>query len=275
MVTRLDRNVRRSYVDGRFGQIHLRQAGKESRHPPLLCLHLTPLSGLVYGSLLQEMGRDRLTLAPDNPGYGLSDPPPASPAMADLSGAMTDLMDELGLAEVDLIGYHTGSFIAVDLALALPRRVRKLVMISAPLFSDAEVSAFREKFARPLTLSQDGSHVAERWRSFLYWSMTGRPVEHVAAIFPDALRNPEISNWAYEAVFAYDLKAALGSLTQPVLVLNPEDDLHEQTRRAAGLIPNGTMLDLPGWNHGFLDLETAKVGRLLRDFLDDPEQDGA
>lgn len=53
-----------------------------------------------------------------------------------------------------------------------------------------------------------------------------------------------------------------------MLVINPGDDLAEQTRRAAPLIANGGIIERPGWGHGFLDLHTAEAVDLVREFLD-------
>ena len=60
----------------------------------------------------------------------------------------------------------------------------------------------------------------------------------------------------------------LPKLSLPILVLNPEDDLYDYTRRAAPLLQDGRVHDLPGWSHGFLDIHTAEVAELLRAFLD-------
>jgi hypothetical protein len=55
---------------------------------------------------------------------------------------------------------------------------------------------------------------------------------------------------------------------QPILILNPGDDLDVQTRRAQGLASNSRILELPGWGHGFLDAHTEEAATLARAFLD-------
>jgi pimeloyl-ACP methyl ester carboxylesterase len=59
----------------------------------------------------------------------------------------------------------------------------------------------------------------------------------------------------------------LARVKQPVLVLNPEDDLHAQTLRADGLMKNGRIHELPGWGHGFLDLFPTQAAALVRGHL--------
>ena len=87
-------------------------------------------------------------------------------------------------------------------------------------------------------------------------------------LFLDGLRNPDWSAWGHNAAFNYDIATALQESAHPILVLNPEDDLWPYTPRVAPLLKNGRVHDLTGWTHGFLDAETAKVGIILRNFLD-------
>ena len=52
--------IKRSYADGRFGQIHYRVAGAHGTQSPLLMLHPSPLSGYVFENLMTEMGREKI-----------------------------------------------------------------------------------------------------------------------------------------------------------------------------------------------------------------------
>lgn len=265
--------VKKRYVDGRFGQIHIRMAQPEPNAEaiPLLCFHMSPNSSRIYQTFLGAMGADRLTIAPDTPGFGESDPPSSQPSIEDYAAAMTDVMDAFELEQVDVMGYHTGSETCVALALLEPARVRKLVLTSAPIFSDEELQGFRDHYSKP-ELSEDGSHVAEKWRAYLHWAGPGWTKDHVAVQFADALRRPDISWWGHNAAFDFPMREKLAQVTQPVLVLNPNDDLVEQSRRADGLMQNGRIHELPDWGHGFLDIHTAEACALIRSFLDDEDR---
>jgi hypothetical protein len=54
-------------------------------------------------------------------------------------------------------------------------------------------------------------------------------------------------------------------------VLNPGDDLHTETRRVLLHLRNGCLIDLPRWNHGFLDSDTDAAARLFESFFDAPD----
>ena len=259
--------VRRGYEKGRFGQLHYRIAKPASASaPPLMCLHSSPNSGRIYEAFLGAMGADRVAVAADTPGFGDSDPPPDAPGIADYAAAMGDLIDAMGFETVDVIGYHTGAMTSVELALQRPEQVRRVIMVSAPVYTEEERQEARDRFG-PETLTRDGSHLAKKWAAHVYWAMPGWTLDHVATQFPDALRRPAISWWGHYAAFAYPLSAKLPQVRQPLLVLNPEDDLHEKTLRAKGLIANGEFRELPGWGHGFLDIRTEEAASIVRDFL--------
>ena len=83
--------TRRAYAPSDRGLIHYRYAGPESGRSPLMLLHPFPSSSEVYDSFMLEMGRDRTVIAPDLPGYGMSDAPDAAPSIADYASAMLAL----------------------------------------------------------------------------------------------------------------------------------------------------------------------------------------
>ena len=94
--------IERQYVDSRFGQSHLYRAGplEERGHPPLMCFHMSPWGAVYYEPLLGEMGKDRLALAVDTPGFGNSDAPPSKPSIGDFAAAMGDVVDALKAASL-------------------------------------------------------------------------------------------------------------------------------------------------------------------------------
>ena len=265
--------VQRAYLSCRFGQLHVRvaQPAGGGGRVPLMCFHSSPNSGRLYDTFLATMGDDRLALAPDTPGFGYSDPPPDIPSIDDYAAAMSDIIDALQLYRVDLMGYHTGSETSIALALLLPRKVRRLILVSAPIFTAEELVAHRDHYGK-WALTLDGSHVSEKWRGHLRWAGPGVSKELVAVQFSDPMRRPDISWWGHNAAFDYPVAERLQLVTQPILVLNPEDDLHEQSLRAGNIIQNGVIKELPDWGHGFLEIHTAEAAKIVRDFLDGEPQ---
>ncbi|MEN3746564.1 alpha/beta fold hydrolase [Sphingomonas sp. HF-S3] len=261
--------VRRHYVDGPFGQLHLRIAGEATAKPALICFHMSPMTGRIYTGFMAQMGEDRLVVAVDTPGFGMSDTPDSPPEIADYARAMMAAIDALGIAgPVDLIGYHTGSMIACDVARARPGQVRRLVLVSTPIFTDEERTAMRTLYA-PETPKEDGSHILKRWNGWLRHNRpSGLPLEAIADMFPDALLGRGRGWWGHRAAFNHLPDMGLPQVRQPILVINNDDDLTEYTRRAAPLLVNGRIVETPQWTHGFLDAATDEACLLVRSFLD-------
>jgi pimeloyl-ACP methyl ester carboxylesterase len=261
--------VRKAYADGPFGQIHYRYAGdRESGAVPLMCLHASPLSGIVYEQWLAEMGKDRFSVAPDTPGYGGSDTPNEPPLIEDLADAMIGFMDSVGLDTVDVMGYHTGSLISADLAERYPSRIRKVVMISAPIFDQAIIDEYSARIYDPPpefadVLASTAQSLREDGRG-MFRDMTDERYEDVSI---ERLRHFRTGNWGFRAAFAYDLTEALPEIEQPILILNPEDDLWTLTPKAEPFLKNGRIHDLPGWTHGHLDMHTEEMAAIVRGFL--------
>ncbi len=260
--------VRRAYAPGSHGQIHYRQAGADETRSPLLMLHPFPGSGYLFDNFMTEMGRDRTVIAPDFPGFGMSDAPREAPGITGYAAAILELETVLGIGVFDVMGYHAGGVVAVELARELPQGVRKVITISAPVFSAEEREKFNARFSVH-TPDERAQAMDKGWQIFKsqFWVMGPDPLR-TWNIYLDGQKNPEVSSWGLRAVINYDLAAVLPTITQPILVLNPNDDLAPYTPRAVPLLKRGHVHDLPQWTHGMLDAETAAIARLVRAFLD-------
>ena len=263
--------VRRTFVDARFGQVHLRRAGPvevDPPRPPLLCFHQSPNAGSNFTLYLGEMGRDRLVVAPDTPGFGESDAPAAAPEIVDYAGAMGDVIDALGLpGPIDLLGYHTGVLIAAELALLRPEQIRRLVLIGIPVFDAAERAAF-EKTPWPVPFKEDGSSLVEEWNRLLHWRGPGVELHTLRRFFTEKQRAGERGWWGARAVFRHDTRALLPRVTQPILAVRPRDDLWDTMPRAKALIDPVEWIDLPGYGHGMFDVIPGELAAMTRHFLD-------
>jgi pimeloyl-ACP methyl ester carboxylesterase len=262
--------LRRAYFECRYGQLHVHNAfpggGGFDEGTPLLCLHQSPMSGRVFGPLMQRLGRLRSVYAPDTPGFGQSDAPPERPRIVDYAAAMIDFIDSMRLRAVDLLGYHTGSVIATEVAIARPQVVRRLVLIAIPVLTAEERAAFARS-PWPVPIAEDGSHLLQEWQRSLYWRGPGVTVDQLARGFAEKLHNGPNAWWGASAVMQYAAVERLPMISQPVLVLRPHDDLWDATARARGLLRNARFVDLPDYGHGLLEVAPEAVEDAIGDFL--------
>jgi pimeloyl-ACP methyl ester carboxylesterase len=241
-------------------------------------LHHSPQSGRVFTALLDQLGRDRHVYAPDTPGFGESDPPPQFPEVADYAAAMGDLLDELGHVPVDLLGYHTGASIAVELALTRPQQIRRLVLIGIPVFTEKEAREFMAQ-PWPMPLTHDTEYVASEWARSVKWAGAGSSLALIARGFVDKMKAGERGFWGGRAVVRYPMAERLRALIHPVVAIGPRDDLWDVSPRCAPLLANGRFERWPDHGFGVFDLATERVVIALRRHLDGeteltPSRDG-
>ncbi len=261
--------MRKTYVDGRFGQIHVRMAGDAaSPKRPLVCFHLSPVSGVIYDKWIDNIGQDRLALAPDTPGYGMSDAPPSPPAIADYAAAMGDLVDALHITEFDVMGYHTGSKIAVEIARQRPTQVKHLVLMSTPIYTPDDLKMQRVVNSIP-SEDENGQFLVEAWKLLTLFQDKRASLQDTMKQFPDHLRGGDKRGWGHHAAFNYTYPETIIDVTAPILVFNPDDDLHTFTPRVKPYLKNGRVKDLPGWSHQLLDFSTLEMAAMVRAFLDE------
>ena len=128
--------VRRGYFECRYGQLHLHNAmppgGGFEEATALLCLHDVPGSGRVFAPFLALAGRERSVYAPDLPGFGESDAPPAAPQLSEYVGAVGDFLDAMRVRRLDVLGTRAGALIATELAIARGTQIGRVVLLSVP-----------------------------------------------------------------------------------------------------------------------------------------------
>ncbi len=258
--------VRRGFFDGPTGQLHYRRAAPRraaGNLTPVVMLHQSPLSGRMFSELLPQLAADRVVYAPDIPGYGESALPAGSPGVADYGAALQAFIADLK-EPVDLVGYHTGALLAAHIAARYPQSVRRLILISYPLFSPQR----RAQLKTDAPILEDGSALLGEWRSTMGVRPPGQSVEQAARIVAEKQRAGAQAGWAMKALSLYDPEPELRSLRLPVLLLRPKDGLWDMAVVAQQLIPNAQLEDQPDWAYGLFDAYPAAVAGRLRAFLD-------
>src|SRR6202051_2178481 len=121
----------------RFGQMHLRSNDGKGNGVPLVLLHMSPRSGAMW-QLLQER-LERPTYAPDRLGYGFSDAPPWALSLEQYAQSTGDSLQAAGVqGEMDILGIHTGSIEAIEVAHQFGSQARRVVAVGMPLFYPEE-----------------------------------------------------------------------------------------------------------------------------------------
>ena len=75
------------------------------------------------------LSAQRRLIAPSHPGFGKSSLPEWLDSIDDIAHVYLELLDTLGLDNVDIVGCSIGGWIAAEMATKSPERVRRLVMV--------------------------------------------------------------------------------------------------------------------------------------------------
>ncbi len=271
--------IERRYVDCRYGQLHVHIAKPVNpslqKHNPILCFHPSPASGWYFRDYIADMGRDRIAIAADTPGFGESDRPPTMPeSMAEFSGAMADALESLGYggsesaSKVDLLGYLTGCVIALDLAVQRPDLVRKVCLVSPPYIDDDAIRAQRIRDLTYGPYTEDGKRVMATWDGAVKRRVEGVTLEQAIHLFQERLRSGDKDWWAYKAVYTYQYDENFSALTQPLALINPLDTHDESIAKAMRDAPNATEIGPLNIGRSPFSLRPDLLAEESRKFLD-------
>jgi pimeloyl-ACP methyl ester carboxylesterase len=134
----------------------------------LLFLHDDNGTGTDFNGCAALLGTDRSVYAPDLPGSGASDGPTGRMSVANLAGAIADLIDQLRLRQVDLVGVGRGALVALELATLRPAEIRRLVFAGnqQPAVAPAQ-PILQVAEDTPAPLQQPAAPLVARIRAFL------------------------------------------------------------------------------------------------------------
>ena len=153
---------RQRYVDLVHGQVRIRTRGPVSSTTPVLLLHDLPESPRQVEGLARLLSVDRLTIVPDLPGLGESDPLP-SPTLGAYVSILDDTLQALGIDTVDVVAEGLGTVFAAALAANRPQRVRRTVLDGVPVIRSRDRKRYVREYCPRVVPDRAGSHLLRLW----------------------------------------------------------------------------------------------------------------
>jgi len=155
-------------IPGSGRRVHYRRCGEG---PVLLMVHQSPRSSAEYEALMQQWSAHFTCIAPDTPGFGQSDPLPATsrkdPEIADFADALGEFLDALGIGPCHAYGFHSGGIILVTALKRQPDRFRCLAVGGYAIWSDEEMRVFGGRYLPEFHPSDYGEHLTWLWNRML------------------------------------------------------------------------------------------------------------
>jgi len=180
---------------------------------PLLLLHGGLGSIDMFGPALTTLAKTRQVIAVDLQGHGRSTLGDREISLLDMGDDIAALLDRLGYAQVDALGYSLGGGVAFRLAVQHPKKIRRLVLVSAGF-------------------SQDGFHremlpMQAQVGAAMFDMMKDTPMyKSYAAIAPNPAEFPRLLDRMGELMRTpYNWADDVKKLTMPVMLVFGDSDM--------------------------------------------------
>jgi pimeloyl-ACP methyl ester carboxylesterase len=202
----------------------------------------------------------------DLPGHGSSDISSVRLTIPELAAVVGDFLDTLRLRSADVIGYELGAAIAIELAIARPQQVRRVLLWGAAVYTSQERSTLAAQTRA--NWREDGAEVLESLRQELEQRSAEVPIAALIDGWGDRLRAGAAAPRAYAALVEYAAGERLPLVKQQALVLRLKDQFGEYAARVRSSLPSGTLLDVPEHGHGFISAAPQRFATIVREFFD-------
>ncbi|MGO2861303.1 MAG: alpha/beta fold hydrolase [Brevibacterium sp.] len=220
---------------------------------PLLALHTAGQSGVQYSHVAADLAAlGYRVIVPDFPGHGRSEPAPDGPVtnLGDYAEFALTVLDQLGIDRFVVVGCSIGGKITIDLAVRAGDRIHAAIAMAAGAGTGGvSVRGLKRELNDISTPSRSdrtywgtrtvvGSSVSEERRSL---------IARMHCREDPIVSNSDLIGWG-----THDVRAGLGDIVCPTILIAGEDDLWidaEAVRRDAESIPRGTFTLLPGIGH--------------------------
>ncbi len=200
----------------------------------------------------------------DLPGHGGAPAYPAA-SVADLAERLLDTLDGLGVQRFGYAGCAFGGAMGIELALRHPERMASLALIAAsPRFGTADEFRQRGVVVRTNGLDPIARTSPERW--FTSGFAAAQPAITEWAVQMVRTTDPGCYIAACEALASFDVRAELGRVGVPTLVLVGSDDQvtgPAEARTLVAGIPDARLAVVPGASHLVPVEQPAAVSDLL------------
>ncbi|TMK77480.1 MAG: alpha/beta fold hydrolase [Actinobacteria bacterium] len=256
------------------GELYREEAGEG---PAVVLVHEAVCDSRMWDPQWRTFPRSYRTVRYDQRGFGRS---PIEPGVFSHARDLVDLLDELGLERTSLVGGSMGGRIALEVAIAHPDRVEKLVLMDPGLPGHAWSEETREGWAEEEAAIEHGDLDAAVEVNLRMWvDGPGRSAadvdpglrERVGEMQRRALElQMPVGEDAREELLVPDIRERLGDVRAPTLVLTGEEDRDDMQSIADLLverIPDTRRASIPHAAHVPSLERPDEFDRLVLDFL--------
>lgn len=247
---------------------------------PILLINGLGASALGWEpELIQSLAESYKVITFDNRGTGRSDKPDSGYSIPDMAQDCIAVLGAQELSQSHVVGASMGGRIALELAVAYPKKVRSLVLCCTdcgrrqqmPYKGTMEVNRFLRIFFR---LRRTESELnSEALKLFFTEDFIEENWERLEAHWRRISKYPTPSHVyrrQLEATLAHNICSRLAQITVPTLVLGGDHDLLNPVAKLeelASKIPKAQLHIYSGLGHGFMFEAREDVAQRILEFL--------
>jgi 3-oxoadipate enol-lactonase len=256
-------------------EVFIREVGDPGA-PPLLLVHgWGDHSLVVFHALIPLLARNFRVIAPDLRNTGKTDAIRGPYEIADVADEVAGLIDVLGLAPVDVVGYSMGGMVTQELVRRHPHAVRRMVL-AGTASTPPTVGRFGRTLA-PIVIAflRAGERITRTFHTLgrTKWMVSLgaiRPEHQRWAWTQHVSRDPELYWEAGLAVARWDSADWVGSLgTETLVVINTNDEVVATPAQyeLAARIPGAAVTEVVGAYHAGPITHADRYASAITDFL--------
>ena len=214
--------IKKSYLSLPIGQIHYRTNNCEDGIP-LILLHRTPTSSIMYEPMMKEMLDARPLYAFDTPGFGSSFNPKGYPNMENYRDWICESIEALGIDNFHIYAHHTGTHIAAEIANIWKDRTVSLMLNGVAYLEKDERESFKKMTSSGIEQDVEGKYLLETFE-LIKSLFPSYDSDLVNTEFLGAIRSIKGREQAFAAVWDQDFKSLIKTLSTPIMVMSAIDD---------------------------------------------------
>jgi pimeloyl-ACP methyl ester carboxylesterase len=217
---------------------------------------------------MAELGPAVQAVAVDLRGSAQSSGAPGPYRVERFAADLRELVEQLGVGPVVVVGHSMGSTVALRFALDAPDATRALVLI-APV--PASGGGYSPKGVQYLRATAGDPAAARSWLARTLANPVDPALERLCAAASTTPRDVALESfdsWAYG-----DFAEETRRIAAPALVIAPQHDSPDVVeRKVAALLPNAEYAVLPGCAHYAIVEKPAEVAALIARFAERVEK---
>ena len=245
---------------------------------PLLLLEGWGYDSWMWFRQLPEFSKTYKCIVVDNRGVGKSSKPDYPYEMSMFAKDAIGILDHLNIQKSHILGISMGGFIAQEIALSFPNKVKSLIIASSSFGGPNSIVASKDTLTKMLTVPSETITAEEAYNIRMSvvasqeWIKANKKLLDQIVVWRE--QNPQPNNARLNQAHAstiFNVEEKISSITAPTLIIHGDSDLVVPTKNAELLhekITNSQLVLLKGGQHWSFIQFYKQFNKIVLHFLD-------